>query len=444
MKNSLQRFKIEKCIARIKERDDEIHALITPTLEDAERKARQQKKNGSSRWPLHGVPYTLKDIWDTKGVRTTGGSYRHIHRVPEESGHVHRALEGAGAVMLGKSNLSDLALSMESDNYIVGPVLNPHDVRRTAGGSSGGAAAAVADGMAAFDWGSDMGGSIRLPAAFCGVVGLRLSHTQWDPTGHFPFVPDVFATLNGMGPIASTIDDVRTLIRVLAPKLRTGKPKSFEITGAAVYAPDKLSYGKWAGFKSEITPKLRDMVPEIKLNHGLPAPSYIEYLYNLYMATHFDAFLEGDEMTLKEGVPAVLSSMTVGPLIGDKRFHKGAASILALFALGKSLLGWRGEHYAQKVENVRERMKKLWDDGFVVVSPVTTYPAPKYGHAFRTPNLMPFCKIGNLTDATGLAVPYGEFSNGMPRSLQFLGPAGSEDALLDFAEKLITAFPAQN
>lgn len=436
--NTFQRFTVKDCITRIRERDPVLHALIFPTLEQAEKQAQERAKE-TPRSELHGVPYTLKDVWDTAGIRTTGGSYRHVNRVPRESGRVNKALEEAGAILLGKSNLSDLALSAESDNYIVGAARNPHDSTRTSGGSTGGGAAAVADGMAAFDWGSDFGGSIRLPAAFCGIVGFRLSHSMWDPEGHFPHIPDFFKTFAGMGPITQTLEDCRTLLRALAPRLRTGGTAPFTVKGAMVYAPDRPSQGQWQRFNDEVTPKLRGLVPEVKHDHGLPSPSAVEITWNLYIASHFAKFLEGDELPLSQGLPAVLSSISFGRWRGDKRVHPSTGIVLFLLALGMIFFGWRKRVYADRVERIRTRVKELWSAGYVILSPTTTYPAPRHGRTLWTPNIMAFAKLGNLTDATGLAVPYGKFPDGMPRSLQFLGPPGSEEVLLDLAGKVINS-----
>src|SRR5688500_16936242 len=185
-------YSVEECVARIRAKNDVLRAVLEKVPAPAD------TRSGA----LSGVPYLLKDTWDTRGIRTTGGSWRHRGRVPISSCRAHRAFEAAGAVLLGKSNLCDLAFSSESDNHLFGPVCNPHDLARTAGGSTGGGAAAVHDGMAAFDWGTDFGGSIRGPAAFCGVVGLRLSHRAW-PVGfdHFPRIPPVLWHLCGMGPV---------------------------------------------------------------------------------------------------------------------------------------------------------------------------------------------------------------------------------------------------
>src|ERR1700722_3890141 len=153
----------------------------------------QRDERASDSAPLFGVPYVLKDTWDTAGIITTGGSWRHRERVPYESGSIHRVLAEAGAVLLGKSNMPDLALSTESDNHLVGATSNPFDPTRTAGGSTGGGAAAVAMGMAAFDWGGDFGGSIRSPAACCGIVGIRMSSVAWPSSKEqFPELAEFF------------------------------------------------------------------------------------------------------------------------------------------------------------------------------------------------------------------------------------------------------------
>ena len=132
-------FSVEACRARIRARNDELNAVLR--VLDPPQVSRPDAAKRSA--PLAGVPYVLKDTWDTAGIVTTGGSWRHRNRVPAVSSHAHRALAAAGAVLLGKSNLCDLAFSVESDNHMRGPVRNPYDLTRTAGGSTGGGAAAA-------------------------------------------------------------------------------------------------------------------------------------------------------------------------------------------------------------------------------------------------------------------------------------------------------------
>lgn len=178
---------VEDALARVESRNPVLNALLTVRADEARRDA-AARAAAPARSPLWGVPYSLKDEWDTAGLRTTAGSMRYRDRVPLESSAVHRAFDDAGGVLIGKSNLQPPRDRLKLPD-LGGPTRNPHDLRRTAGGSSGGAAAAVADGMVCFDWGSDIGGSIRMPAAFCGIYGLKLSSETWPISGFFPEVP---------------------------------------------------------------------------------------------------------------------------------------------------------------------------------------------------------------------------------------------------------------
>ena len=235
-------FSVEECVRTIRARNDELravlHVLPTPLADPS--------VNGDA--PLAGVPYVLKDTWDTAGIPTTGGSWRHRARVPRESSRAYTALQKTGAVLLGKSNLCDLAFSPESDNHLIGATRNPHDPTRTAGGSTGGGAAAVATGMAAFDWGTDFGGSIRSPAAFCGVTGLRLSAAAWPVNeDHFPRVAPHFWSFLGMGPLASTVAGCRRVVHAMRSlRLPLGEPSVGD--DVLLYAPDAKTAGAWPTF----------------------------------------------------------------------------------------------------------------------------------------------------------------------------------------------------
>ena len=237
---------VEECRRAIRHKNDDLRAVLTVLDEPVfDPEARHTG-------PLAGVPYVLKDVWDTAGIRTTGGSWRHRDRVPTESSRAYQALLSSGAVLLGKSNLCDLAFSAESDNHLFGPVRHPMDPSRTAGGSTGGGAAAVAAGMAAFDWGTDFGGSIRMPAAHCGVVGLRLSSAAWPvEREHFPRISPHFWSFCGMGPLTKTVADARRVIGALS-SLRNDLPARAPSTDeVVVYAPDLLHRGEWPTFAAD-------------------------------------------------------------------------------------------------------------------------------------------------------------------------------------------------
>lgn len=435
MASSLQRFKVEACIAKIREKDPALKAILLPLLDQAEKKARELKGRPSTS-DLFGVPYTLKDIWDIAGLPSTGGSWRHRERIPRKSSRIHQALEESGAILLGKTNLPDLSLPPETDNYLIGATVHPQDPSRSPGGSSGGAAVAVATGMSAFDWGSDFGGSIRMPAAFCGIVGMRLSHTMWDPSDHFPHLPEFFKTLNGMGPLTGTIEDCRALLKALEARLRTGTPAPFEVKNVLLYEPDEASVGEWPEFEKDVMPALNKAGLSFGKAHALPPPSRIDRLYNVFLASHFDRFTEGDELPVVEGLAAVVVSLLFGPRGWGRKLHRQTSYILLLLALG-FLIAWPFRRRSREgVEHLRSVVRELWSAGGVILSPATTYSARPHGTVMSSPNSMAFAKIGNLNDATGLSFPWGRFPNGLPRSVQLLGPPGSEYALLDLAERL--------
>jgi len=430
-------YSVEACRARIRTRNDALNAVLTEVDPPGSDPAAPVDA------PLAGVPYVLKDTWDTAGIRTTGGSWRHRERVPRESAHSHRALAGAGAVLLGKSNLCDLAFSAESDNHLRGPVRNPHDPTRTAGGSTGGGAAAVADGMAAFDWGTDFGGSIRAPAAFCGVVGLRLSHATF-PVGieHFPRISPFFYDFCGMGPLARTVAGARAVTHAVSGALRRAdRPHvAMDPDRVVVYEPDAGHTGEWPTFTSDVQRLLRDagVANETARPRDLAAADQVNALFTEYLGAHFAQFIAGDELPIAQALPAVLLALASGGRF-DKRVHRNTAVLFA--ACGAASLLYRDrDRAAAGLAKLRADVQAIWERGQLIVSPTCTARPPKHGRSAFAYRLMTFCKLGNLTDATALALPFGRYlprgEPAMPRSLQILGPPGSEHAVLALAERL--------
>jgi aspartyl-tRNA(Asn)/glutamyl-tRNA(Gln) amidotransferase subunit A len=191
-----------------------LNALVTeaPDAEEQAREAENAILRGEELGPLHGIPFTVKDTFDTEGVRTTRGSRLFDDHVPERDATVVARARAAGGIFLGKTNTPELALWWETANLVFGRTSNPHDAGRSSGGSSGGEAVAVATGMSSLGIGSDLGGSIRLPSHYCGAVGLKPTHGRVPLTGHFP---ETLVRFTHAGPIARSVRDAALALSVL-------------------------------------------------------------------------------------------------------------------------------------------------------------------------------------------------------------------------------------
>ena len=205
-------------LRRLEGRNGAINAIVTvaPDVLEQARRAEALMTRGEAVGPLHGVPLTVKDTIATAGIRTTSGSRLRKDFIPTTDATAVARLKAAGAIILGKTNTPEMAIPYETDNPVFGRTNNPYDVRLTAGGSSGGEAAAIAACLSPGGVGSDLSGSIRVPAHFCGIVGLKPTSGLIPMDGHVPVAEGVLASGACLGPMARTVADVSLLFRVLA------------------------------------------------------------------------------------------------------------------------------------------------------------------------------------------------------------------------------------
>ena len=436
--NELFPLSTERSVERIRAHDHDVRCYVSTRLEGALADARRRREE-PARSPLHGVPFGLKDEYDTPELPTTGGSWRHRARpAAGEACGPFRAFEGAGAILVGKTNLSDMGLAPEASSYVAGSTRNPFDRTRTSGGSSGGSAAAVAYGLHAFDWGTDIGGSIRLPAAFCGVLGLRLSDATWPIDQLFPSVPRSMAWMCGQGPFTRDTRQMRAVLDVAEPLLRTGEARDFTFRRLSIYAP---LAGAWPTFVRDVRPALDAAIDApIEITDALPPAETMRDVNAGVWASHFEDLLASDpSITLAEGMRAVVSSVVFRGLLGDRRFHPTTAELLLLIALGRITLFRDRDKARARALAIRDAFRDLWDAGSVIVAPAVAFPPPRIGRSNRNPNLISYTVPGNLADATGLAIPFGTFDGRLPRAIQLLGPPGCERALLDLADRVVAA-----
>jgi len=200
---------------RIEQLDPRINAYITVTAERARtdaRRATEELAAGRSRGPLHGVPVALKDLYETAGIRTTGGGKIHSDHVPAADCTAARKLRDAGTILLGKLNTHEYAYGVTTNNPHYGPTRNPWNLEHIPGGSSGGSGAAIAAGLATATMGTDTGGSIRMPASVCGVVGLKPTYGRVSKAGVLP----LSYLFDHAGPLTRTVEDAALLLNAVA------------------------------------------------------------------------------------------------------------------------------------------------------------------------------------------------------------------------------------
>ncbi len=307
---------VEHALARITEVDPALNCFVSVWHDDARAEARRAADAvvaGRALGALHGVPVALKDTTPTAGHRTTLGSFTHEHWVPDHDATIVRSLRRAGAIVVGKTTTPEFAHSMITDGPLLGPTRNPWNPARTPGGSSGGSAVAVATGCVALAEGTDMGGSVRIPSAWCGVVGLKPS------LGRIPMdvLPGLFDTLSHHGPIARCVDDARRFLHVTqgpddADILSIGAPLDL----AAPLAPDahglrvglSVDLGCWA-VDDDVAHAVRRaadalagagaIVDDVEVGITPADEELWVMLWGVFMATYYGDFLDEyrDRMT---------------------------------------------------------------------------------------------------------------------------------------------------
>ena len=209
-------------LARIAARNSALNAIVTLDEAKAREKARladEAVAKGNLWGPLHGVPVTFKDVFETAGLRTTAGHKPLAEHVPDHDATVVARMRAAGAIALGKTNTPALAMDTQCENSLFGRTNNPWDAERTPGGSSGGEAAALAAGMAPLGLGSDVGGSVRIPAHYCGVFCLKPTEGRVPQSGHVPPLPNATNWIRHFvvsGPLARSVEDLRLALRIIA------------------------------------------------------------------------------------------------------------------------------------------------------------------------------------------------------------------------------------
>jgi aspartyl-tRNA(Asn)/glutamyl-tRNA(Gln) amidotransferase subunit A len=396
--------------------------------------------------PLAGVPVAIKDLIDIEGVPTTCGSRILEGYRPPFTATVVERLEAAGAVVLGKTNMDEFAMGSSNENSAYKPTRNPWDVTRVPGGSSGGSAAAVAAGMAPLSLGSDTGGSIRQPAALCGVVGLKPTYGRVSRYGLVAFA----SSLDQIGPFARTVEDCALAASVLfGPDDRDATSAGREVpdfTAALAGGAKGLRIGvPWGflekGVDAATLSAFRDALAALESAGALVVPVELPHAGHAIATYYIVATAEASSNLARyDGVRYGLrvdAGRDLRETYGRTRDRGFGAEVKRRIILGTFVLssGYHDAYYvrAQKVRTlIRRDFEQAFESCDVVATPTTPSPAFRFGEKTDDPLAMYLADVftvpANLAGIPGLSVPCG-FADGLPVGLQFLGRAFDEESL---------------
>ncbi|MCC7175850.1 MAG: amidase [Bryobacterales bacterium] len=422
---------VQESLDRIARLDGRVNAFITVMAQSALARARRLDEElaaGVDRGPLHGIPVALKDVFSTRGVRTTCGSRIFADYVPDHDAAVVERLTGAGAVIVGKTNMHELAYGITSVNPHYGAVRNPRDPERVAGGSSGGSATAVAAGMVFLAMGTDTGGSIRIPASFCGVVGLKPTHGRVSRYGVLP----LDFSLDHMGPLARSARDAALALEAIAG--HDPRDPSCSRKPAPRYVP---------GAQLRLD-GLRIGIPQDNLLEGADA----EVIAALRAASRAAEALGAGLVQVK--LPDIDQVNAIGRLIllaeaaaifekDQSRRADFGADVRALLDQGRLI---PATDYVNAQRLRREKCREfaaVWREVDCLFTPATPLPAPKIEETTvelggrrvdvrlaATRFVRPF----NVLGLPALSMPCGSSSRGLPLGLQIAGRSFDEATVL--------------
>jgi aspartyl-tRNA(Asn)/glutamyl-tRNA(Gln) amidotransferase subunit A len=442
---------VDEFYKKIVAEDPEIQAYLTLCQDRAQQQANRIDDlvgRGEALPPLAGVPIAIKDVMVTKGIRSTAGSRILQNFIPPYDCTAVARLQAAGAIVLGKTNCDEFAMGSSNENSAYGPVRNPRDKSRVPGGSSGGSAAAVAAGTAVAALGSDTGGSIRQPAAFCGVVGLMPTYGRVSRYGLIAFA----SSLDHIGPITKTVKDAAILLRQIAGRdpmdstsadvpvadyeqeierpikgLKLGVPKEYfgEGLDAEVRAAVEAAIQQLAADGAEVVPI------------SLPHTSYAIPTYYVIATAEASANLaryDGVRYGYRTARPRTLSEM-----YRKSRDEAFGAEVKRRIMLGTYALssGYYDAYYL-KAQKVRTLLARDFEAAFrqvdAIVTPTTPTPAFKLGEKTDDPLQMYLADIytvvGDLVGVPGISVPCGNTKSGLPIGVQILGKHFDESTVL--------------
>jgi amidase len=420
---------VQAHLDRIDRINPKLNAIVTvaPDLIAQAQQAEAALMRGDVCGPLHGVPLTVKDTIETAGLRTTSGSAMRADFVPERDAAAVARLKAAGAIILGKTNAAEMAMDYTADNPVFGRAANPYNPRLTTGGSSGGEGAAIATFMSPGGIGSDLAGSIRIPAHFCGIAGLKPTVGRVLGDGQFPPNTGPYSLGASIGPMARSVRDLEILFGVLADTKLA--PVDLRKCRAAVYTNDCVA---------EVTDETKTAVTA--------AAKALAEAGLLIEETRPPGVERGNELWLR-----LFSRASVVQLRNVYQGHaeKGGDFVRWRLATADDTSPPSLDEYIQswmERDRIRATLLEWMEKTPLIIAPVGATPAYEHGtlkvtvgeNTFGTFRAFSYCQTFNVFDLPVVVVRAGTSANGLPIGVQIIGRPFAENAVLA-AAKIVEA-----
>ncbi|HMU39491.1 MAG TPA: amidase [Pseudomonadota bacterium] len=440
---------VERHIERINRVNPHINALIAERFEQARAEAKEADKRYDSMEegaretlpPLLGIPCSIKEFVAQKGMPLTGGLLRRRDRIAQEDSTVVARLRAAGAIPLGASNVPEGGLWMETHNLIWGRTRNPWNVGRTSGGSSGGEGALLGSGAVPFGMGSDIGGSIRIPAAFCGVVGHKPSAGLVPNTGHFPASHDPHGYMV-IGPLCRKVEDVMPILRVIAGPdgqdstcvpLPLSDPQTVRLGDVRVFS--------WHG-KGEVSAVMQDAILRsadalcsVGAQSGRLSLPNFDRGFLLWAAAMQAENPEGYKPVIQtEGKFDLMKELLRFPL-GRSEFVLPTLMTLLLDSLSRRL-PLKPDKLLSQLAKLRAELDAQLGNNGVILHPPYSRPAPRHRMALLTPLHAACTALYNVLGYAVTVVPVGLDDEGLPVAVQVVARRGNDHLALACAQVL--------
>ena len=424
---------VRACLARIEAVNPHLNAVVQLRAEAALEQARTADAalaRGELQGPLHGVPMTIKDSFDTAGVISTWGTLGRKDFVPSEDATIVARLKAAGAILLGKTNTPEFTYSFETNNAIYGRTNNPYDLARTPGGSSGGAAAIIAAAGTPFDIGTDTGGSIRLPAHFCGIAGIRPTTGRVPRTGHAVPPGGLTDALTQVGPMARAVEDLTLLLPLIAGPdgrdpfivpMPLGDPRTVPLKGLrATFHTDNGIETPTPEIVAAVQTTVQGLAEaglEIEEKRPPGIEESVEILTALYQS--WDGGATARLLLQRAGTAEEDTTLT-------RHIEAKTADPAVLVAL------------IDQWDQFRIRMTAFFEDYDLIISPVNANPAILHGTMGKLYRGFSYTMTYNLTGWPGAVVRVGTSPEGLPLGVQIVARPWREDVALAVAQHLET------